>query len=205
MLQGWQILEDAPDDLNFAMFLAQHYTIIPNQTPFIASESPRLFSVQAMPSTHQQIIREQWYAWWEQLMANHQQNMQWNTESPFHEGRDNSITTESLTKLPEPLRTYGMTGWSDFDAWWHCAAGGKNGTIHSGSCTVEPFNTITAVEEACHATPPPVRWVIEYLYTGWDFADPMPLYALVGVDARSPLVTLKAWLQHQAFALFRPA
>ncbi len=203
MLQGWSMREDAPDDLNFAMYLAQHYEIIPRQTPFIASVSPRLFSVRHMPESDQMLVREQWHAWWAQLMAIHQQNMRWNMQSSFQEDLDNEVTAETLTELPEPLRTYSVTNWPTFDAWWHCAAGGKSGTMHSGSCTVEPFNTINGVEETCHETPPPVRWVIEYLYTGWEFADPMPLYALVGVDTRSPLITLKAWLENQAFALFR--
>ena len=200
-----EMLEDAPDDLNFAMFLAQHYGIIPNQAPFIASRSPRLFSVVPMPVADQDIVRDQWYAWWTHLMASHQSRMQWNLKLAFEEDPgQNCITAEHLAKLPEPLRTYSTTNWPIFDAWWHCEAGGKSGTIHSGSCTVEPFNTINVVEETCHATPPSVRWAIEYLYTGWDFADPMPLYALVGVDTQSSVLTLKAWLENQAFTLFRP-
>lgn len=51
MLQGWSLREDAPDGLNFAMCLAQHYEIIPRQTPFIASVSPRLSRAGWFPSS----------------------------------------------------------------------------------------------------------------------------------------------------------
>jgi len=40
MLQGWEILEDAPDDLNFAMFIAQHYVGLPL---FLSRNRPRNF------------------------------------------------------------------------------------------------------------------------------------------------------------------
>ena len=188
----WSIVDDAPTDLNFAIFLASALGIFPSQSTFSDTG--------LWPQAHQPVededkhslLTRQWNQWWLAMIreksgkppGDPRRHEQWSALfSP----------TEQFHTLDDPLRAACVDFIHCFDQWWTLPAGGQFAVKYWTSRI--PFDGI--VQQVAQELGRPVRpfhLTVHFVYAGLnDILDLSETYAILGINTPSLTIHNTAW------------
>jgi hypothetical protein len=156
---SWSLVTDAPADLNFAMYVACSFNIIPETTPFVREQIWSARRVDISDKDELRILTEQWLRWWKDIVKDRADNQLHGRWSRYytHDGQ--------FVALEEPLRGRCEAVFPSFNEWWGLTAGGQQGVNFWDK--VEEFRPIVKqVEHEVGRAAQPFQLMVDYLYTG---------------------------------------
>lgn len=118
-IPSWSVRTEARDELNFAIYIACTYDLLPRSCPF--SETNR-WSVTTESVSDQALIASQWNEWWNQLVKHRLESFQSPRWSALYNPPD-------FNNLDRELRQLCVSVWQGFHKWWNMPAGGKTAMI----------------------------------------------------------------------------
>lgn len=183
---SWTVTTDAPKDLNFAMYFACSFNIIPEATPFVREQVWSAYRA-TLEEDEYQILSVQWKQWWKDIVqdkAEMQSPGRW-SKHYFDHGQ--------LVVLPEPLRNRYEEVFSSFNEWWGLTAGGQQG-VNYWDKNGKLLPIVKRVENELGGKVKPFRLIVDYVYTGLgSIVEVTPSYAIMSVHRPSLSVHNDDW------------
>lgn len=154
----WSVVTEGTEDLNFAIYVACTYDLLPKSKPF--SESKRWTSItpsSEFTQAEKAVLSSQWLEWWKQLVgirSLHKHNVDYYQPSYF-DSMDNELGDVCRDTLPP------------FREWWHMPAGGNSAMIFWESADQVGLY-VREFEQQENREARPFRLKVDLVYTGLD-------------------------------------
>ncbi|WDL97043.1 hypothetical protein [Alicyclobacillus sp. ALC3] len=152
---SWSAVIEGTEDLNFAIYVASTYDLLPKSKPF--SESRRWTStnpsVELTPA-EKTVLAVQWLEWWTRLVevrSIHQHNL----APSYFESLDNELAGVCSDT------------WHAFRNWWHMPAGGGTAMIFWESAD-KVGEYVRQFEQQVNRKAKAFRLKVDLVYTGLD-------------------------------------
>lgn len=175
MQPSWRLATDAPRDLNFALYVACAFNMIPDTPPFTNEQVWSAYRAGISDKEEYGILLLQWVRWWQDIVQDRAKNElsgRWSR----HYAPDGSFIG-----LAEPLRKRCEEVFHSFSDWWGLAAGGQQG-VNFWDQEVEFHPIVKRVESELGRTVQPFRLMVDYVYTGLgSIVNVTPTYAIMSV------------------------
>lgn len=156
------IVGQVPNDLNFAMYVASAFHILPNLAPFSltnlwAATTPPTISVEDQP----QLMKE-WEDWWHAMVLDHAQNAFRSTRETF----DSAYYTphEQFSNLSPKLQGCCQAVFPSFHRWWTMPAGGHTALHWLGLRVLD--QALNVVGQGFADPPEGYHFAVDLVYAG---------------------------------------
>lgn len=181
--QGTWLEEQVPIDLNFAMYVASAFHILPEEPLFSADNLWAATAPIEIPAADRASLVQEWRNWWQQMVNDHTTEFsQEYLPRRKHETFQSPHFTpdDQFRNLPHLLKTCCNTAFMSFHTWWTMPTGGNTALRCLGRQVVDQ-----AVQAAGEGTPDPpegYRFTIDHIYTGIaDHVIVSPTYVIMSV------------------------
>lgn len=173
--RSWLVITDAPEDLNFAMYVACSFNIIPETTPFVREQVWSAYSADILDKDESKTLNSQWLRWWQDIVQDRAKNGlhgRWSR----HYSPDGQFTA-----LEDPLRGRCAEVFHSFKEWWGLTAGGQQG-VNYWDKAGNLRSIVKRVDDELETTIKPFKLVVDYVYTGLGrIVEVTPSYAIMSV------------------------
>ena len=163
---SWRLMTDAPMDLNFAIYVACSFELLPDTSPFSREQLWSVYHHEALDEEEHQLLAGEWQQWWNEMVADRSRFLQ----SGIQERWSNSFASEGyFDEMVTPLRERCEDALPSFREWWGMPAGGQQGVNYwdlfwdiAGSFR----SKVKQVETEMGRPVQPFALAVDYLYTG---------------------------------------
>ena len=163
---SWRLMTDAPMDLNYAIYVACSYDLLPDTPPFRREQLWSAYHPKALGEEEHQLLAGQWQQWWNEMIADRSLFLQ----SGIRVCWSNSFASEGyFDEMVTLLRERCEDALTSFREWWGMPAGGQQGVNYwelfgdiSGGFHVK----VKQVETEIGRPVEPFALAVDYLYTG---------------------------------------
>ena len=163
---SWRLMTDAPIDLNFAIYVACSYDLLPDTPPFRREQLWSAYHPKALGEEEHQLLAGQWQQWWNEMIADRSRFLQ----NGIRERWSHFFASEGyFDGMVTPLRERCEDALPSFREWWGKPAGGQQGVNYwdliwdiSGGFRLK----VKQVETEIGRTVQPFSLAVDYLYTG---------------------------------------
>lgn len=202
---SWVVVTDAPEDLNFAMYVAAVYDILPNQPPYShhALWPRRTRSEQSESESVQ--LRQQWHQWWTWMISEKASNVDANprggelwskTFTMVHEAHD-----DLFQRLGPLLAPRCQSVLDQFQSWWTLPAGGQF-AINYWSSQVPIGSMVKQTADTLHRPIHPFRLTVHFVYLGLEeIIEAHSHYAVMSIHQPGKTVGNLPWWREKIRAL----
>ncbi|WAH37442.1 hypothetical protein [Alicyclobacillus dauci] len=155
---SWSVVTEGTEDLNFAIYLACTYDLLPKSKPFSGSKrwtstTPSIELAQAEKT----VLSNGWVEWWSELVA-----------ARSAQGHNFEFYAPSyFDSLAKELGDVCRNTWKPFREWWHMPAGGKTAMIHWESAD-NVGQYVRDFEQHINRKARPFRLKVDLVYAGLD-------------------------------------
>lgn len=184
---SWLLITDAPKDLNFAMYVACSFSIIPEVTPFVREQVWSAYRNDISDEEEYKTLSAQWLQWWKDMVQDRAQN-ELHGRCSKHYAYDGKFVG-----LTEPLRQRCEEVFLSFNDWWGLTAGGQQGVnFWDKAGGFRPI--VTRVENELGRTVQPFQLMVDYVYTGLgSIVDVTRSYAIMSIHRPNLSVHNNDW------------
>ncbi|WP_067625127.1 hypothetical protein [Alicyclobacillus acidiphilus] len=186
---SWRLNADAPMDLNFAVYVACSFDLIPDTPPFSREQMWSAYCHETRDVREQEALVGQWLQWWNDLVVDRARM------ASDHEGgwSKHFAPNGRFDGLEEPLRTRCEEVFRSFSDWWGHTAGGQQGVNYWVSL-LDFHSIVYLVENEIAAPVRPFELTVDFVYTGLaNVVDVHPTYAMMSVHQPTLSVYNKEW------------
>lgn len=187
---SWRLVTDAPEELNFAMYVACSFDLLKDHPPFSRDQMWSAYRHESLNATEHEELAGQWLQWWGELVIERANRVDdgrqrmWRPPFPLN---------DRLQTLEVPLRTRCQEAIESFRGWWGHAAGGQQG-VNYWAERVEFRPLINQVEQEIGRTVRPFGLTVEFVYTGLaNIVEVHSTYAVMSVDRPNVSVYDRKW------------
>lgn len=155
---SWSVVTEGTEDLNFAIYVACTYDLLPKSWPF--SESKRWTSTNPsvdLTRTEKSVLSTQWLEWWNQLVR----------VRSLDEHNADLYRPTYFESMDQELGHACRDTWQAFREWWHMPAGGNIAMIHWESAE-NVGQYVKEFEQRMNRKARPFRLRVDLVYTGLD-------------------------------------
>ena len=156
---SWILSTDAPRDLNFAMYVACSYDILPQTEPFLRAQLWSAYHPDSLHHEETTTLTAEWEQWWNSVVGDRAEN---HLQGRWSRHFDPNGRFEDL---PEPLRDKCRLAFPSFVDWWGHTAGGQQGVNYWDIADQFEF-VVQQVEKEIGHSAFPFRLYVDYVYTG---------------------------------------
>lgn len=187
----WSIEDDAPTDLNFAIFLASTLDILPSQSIF--SKTGLWPQVPQMATNEEEhgLLGRQWHQWWLALLQEKTDKLPQNGLS--HAPPSTLFSPRDFHTLDDPLRTACVEFIDRFQQWWTLPAGGHFAIKYW--IKLIPFDGIMQqVAQELGRPVAPFHLTAHFVYAGLsDILDLSETYVILSINKPSLTIYNTTW------------
>jgi hypothetical protein len=184
---SWCLLTDAPIDLNFAIYVACSFDLIPDTPPYSREQLWSAYRHEALDAEEHKTLVGQWNHWWNDLVLDRAQLA--------YQGRwsRHFAPNGHFDDLDTPLRTRCEEVFQSFKDWWGLTAGGQQG-VNYWNQFVAIHQIVKRVETEIDRPVYPFKLTVDYVYTGLGkIVEIDSTYAIMSVHRPNVSVDNKDW------------
>jgi len=188
---SWVVVADAPIDLNFAMYVANAYDVLPKTAMF--ADSPRWPpSSHALPAGPAKLAMvQQWQQWWSAMVA--EKTVQVERSRQEAERWSTLFSPNAFDNVEPPLGRCLAAVYEEFRQWWELTAGGHTALSYWTDC-VPVGNVVNHVSRALGRPVAPFQLTVHFVYLGLaTIVEPTPRYAIMSVHPPSRTIFNRQW------------
>lgn len=181
---SFSIVTNAPVELNFAMYVAFSFDILPKDSIFSTEQGWTAHHRKISNKKEYDMLVSQWRHWWGELVKFKSSN---GLKPPYSKYYSSDGTFEVIDS---PLRLRCIEAWPSFFEWWNMPAGGQQGTLYWDR--IDEFShLINKVKESGISTGP---LVVDYIYAGLeDILEITPRYVIMSIHKPQNTVYNDTW------------
>lgn len=205
-----------PVDLNFAIYVASAFHILPDESPFVSDGLWAAVDPPSIPESECLPLGQDWRQWWWQMVSDHAQNARAQDEAFFaNDGRPSCTwqnqdfrspyfaPNDRFQNLPRLLQSCCNTVFPSFQEWWTLPTGGMT-EIRQRQHRVSMVQAMRDEKQGETANPKRMRLTVDYLYTGLgEIVTVTPSFVIMSVQHEPTMQNAQDWFVARIRALRR--
>ncbi|WAH37294.1 hypothetical protein [Alicyclobacillus dauci] len=186
-LPSWLLMTDAPRDLNFAIYVACSFDLLPDTLPFIKEHLWSAYPAHPLETSEHKTLIAQWKQWWDDIVDDRAQNELHGRWIKYYSPDGH------FSGLPQPLGQKCEAVFPSFRDWWGMTAGGQKGVNYWDKASeFQPI--VKQVETELERAVQPFRLKVDYVYTGLgSIVDVSSTYAIMSVHRPNASIYNNDW------------